>query len=65
MISLIDLCVDGDIRISRGETFGRVEICVNQTWGTVCDTKWNDEVAAVVCSQLGLSRYGIYTTIIY
>ena len=37
---------------------GRVEICINGSYGTLCDDNWNYEDASVVCSQLGFSRYG-------
>ena len=64
-------CTDGDMRlvsppemIEGGSALlyvtGRVEVCFNHAWGTVCQSEWqfSNHDAAMICQQLGLSPEG-------
>ena len=53
-------CVDGAVRLVNGSISqeGRVEVCVNDVWGTICGTGWNKIDAFVVCKQLGYTNSG-------
>lgn len=53
-------CPEGDIRLLEGNTEfeGRVEICKDNSWGSVCHNSWGASDVRVVCRQLGFSTTG-------
>ena len=53
-------CSDRELRLAggndnvvQGTREGRVEICINNAWGTVCRTLFGNPDAQVACHELG------------
>ena len=53
-------CSDGELRLAGEQTAvsGRLEVCYNKAWGTVCNYLWGNYDSRVACSQLGFQPYG-------
>lgn len=52
---------EGDLRLVNGATNdqgqayqGRVEICLNNQWGTICDDQYDVNDAKAICRQLNM-----------
>lgn len=53
-------CQTGDIRLQDGPNVreGRVEVCINNAWGTVCNNLFGVDDAIVTCTQMNFSSEG-------
>ena len=63
-IATASTCTDnGQVRLygSSSPRLGNIQICVNKTWQAVCgqgNSKVDNNLASVVCRELGYSQYG-------
>ena len=53
-------CMTGDVRLIGGTAAneGRLEVCMNKVWGTVCGISWGTADSKVACKQLGHQQLG-------
>ena len=54
-------CAEGEVRLMGGafETEGRVEVCHNGIWGSICSTGFDATDAHVVCKEVGIGPSGM------
>ena len=62
-----EVCSHGDLRLMDGDfsNEGRVEICMDNHWGSVCNSLFDVNDATVICNQLGYTNGKTYTYIVY
>ena len=60
IIIFILACEEGELRLVEGHsvTNGRVEICIEERWGTVCGDSWDIVEVEVICRQLDYLESG-------
>ena len=66
-VTLLDDCKEGEVRLLNGtdESNGRVEFCKDGIWVTLTICWWNEDVASIICKQLGYPYEGLYKNCMY
>ena len=61
LLSAEDVCTPGSVRLANSTDGmeGRLEVCLDNVWGTVCQDLFGYDEARVVCGQLGFSSEGV------
>ena len=55
------LYIESDLYIGGQLRLGRVEVCIDDFYGTICDDdSWDNADASVICKQLGFSPDGTH-----
>lgn len=45
-------CTDYDVRFQNGSSdYGRLEVCLFEEWGSICDDGWDRNDARTICRQ--------------
>ena len=62
---LLENCTIGEVRLvgSSDRAKGRVEICINKVWASICGYRFYQSEAMVVCGQLGYQRRGVFLAV--
>ena len=52
-------CTSGEVRLSTEfmSESGRLEVCISNAWGTVCNNNWDVHDARVACRELGFQQF--------
>ena len=55
-------CTEGEVRLTDSviEQEGRVEVCFNGVWSSICDDGWDKTDAHIICRQLGYGQLGLH-----
>ena len=66
---VVSQCFDGEFRVDNitasmgpdgsGTLSGRVEVCYNSTYGSVCDYGWDETDARILCNNFVRNTLGI------
>ena len=56
------LCSEGEVKLvggsDDGDISGRVEMCVNEEWRSICSLGWSAQNTEVLCRELGYATRG-------
>ena len=63
--AIVRECLTGEVRLAGGsEEEGRIEICLDGRFSSICYDHWDGRDAVITCTQLRLDSYGTFYVII-